>query len=206
MALLAHLRGGRDNDIDRKSSTDTRCTRRGARRMLAEIRGRCRPQRAEEKRTDENLGEWFRRGPAGALPPRHRRAVAPSRRLTASAADPRTASGLATLRAACSPTQALTSSHPDANGVLRAGTQPADEARSNVTLLFPRAPWRVRRPSEHRWAAEESSEPVRSFGDANPVGDALRHAFLAATGWCSSSPRTSPLRTSSSSYGLPGPA
>jgi heme-binding protein len=85
------------------------------------------------------LGTAFRRGVAGAFAAcALTGAAAGTVALPSAAADTCTASGLATTASGVlADAGTYLDAHPDANGVLTAaGTQPADEARSNVTSYF----------------------------------------------------------------------
>jgi hemophore-related protein len=85
------------------------------------------------------LGTAFRRGVAGAFAAcALTGAAAGTVALPSAAADSCTASGLATTASGVlADAGTYLDAHPDANGVLTAaGTQPADEARSNVTSYF----------------------------------------------------------------------
>jgi hemophore-related protein len=85
------------------------------------------------------LGTAFRRGAAGAFAAcALTGAAAGTVALPSAAADTCTASGLATTASGVlADAGTYLDAHPDANGVLTAaGTQPADEARSNVTTYF----------------------------------------------------------------------
>ena len=85
------------------------------------------------------LGTAFRRGLAGAFAAcALTGAAAGTVALPSAAADSCTASGLATTASGVlADAGTYLDAHPDANGVLTAaGTQPADEARSNVTSYF----------------------------------------------------------------------
>jgi hemophore-related protein len=86
------------------------------------------------------LGTAFRRGVAGAFAACALTGAAAGTVAlpSAAAADPCTASGLATTASGVlAAAGTYLDGHPEANGVLTAaGTQPADEARSNVTSYF----------------------------------------------------------------------
>ena len=85
------------------------------------------------------LGTAFRRGVVGAFAAcALTGAAAGTVALPSAAADSCTASGLATTASGVlADAGTYLDAHPDANGVLTAaGTQPADEARSNVTSYF----------------------------------------------------------------------
>lgn len=85
------------------------------------------------------LGTAFRRRVAGAFAAcALTGAAAGTVALPSAAADSCTASGLATTASGVlADAGTYLDAHPDANGVLTAaGTQPADEARSNVTSYF----------------------------------------------------------------------
>ena len=85
------------------------------------------------------LGTAFRRGVAGAFAAcALTGAAAGTVALPSAAADSCTASGLATTASGVlADAGTYLDAHPDANGVLTAaGTQPADEARANVTSYF----------------------------------------------------------------------
>jgi heme-binding protein len=85
------------------------------------------------------LGTAFRRGVAGAFAAcALTGAAAGTVALPSAAADTCTASGLATTASGVlADAGTYLDAHPDANGVLTAaGTQPADEAKSNVTTYF----------------------------------------------------------------------